>query len=159
MGRRSLEPRAVAMDVVGSAGEARARPHPLPILLQPRVAAGAWGARNKILRLLPKDMPGGRQVRNRAREPPIVSAIAVILSSCSHASDRDVLAYHACLARHPRDVVLCEGPRQAYEIDPSLLARPAAIRSAAPIGFDEGLAAAARPPRLVERPGCPDCFK
>jgi hypothetical protein len=59
---------------------------------------------------------------------PIVSALAVLLSGCGLAGNQDVRAYNACLSRHPQDVVVCEGPRQAYEIENfSLSARSAAI--------------------------------
>ena len=51
---------------------------------------------------------------NRLR---IVSALAVLLSGCSLAGNQDVRAYNTCLSRHPQDVVVCEGPRQAYEVD------------------------------------------
>jgi len=59
---------------------------------------------------------------------PIVPVFAVLLNGCRLATDRDVRAYDTCLARHPQEVVLCEGPRQAYEINPSTFeARFAAI--------------------------------
>jgi hypothetical protein len=70
---------------------------------------------------------------------PIVPALAVFMSGCSLAGNRDIHAYNACLARHPQDVVVCEGPRQAYEIDDSTFpTRSAAIRPllfTAPKGF------------------------
>jgi len=47
----------------------------------------------------------------------ILSAFPVLLSGCGLAADRDVRAYNTCLARHPQDTVVCEGPRQAYEVD------------------------------------------
>ena len=49
----------------------------------------------------------------------IVSAFLVVLSGCGLGEGRDVRAYNTCLARHPQDVVVCEGPRQAYEVDPT----------------------------------------
>jgi hypothetical protein len=51
----------------------------------------------------------------------IVSAFSLLLSGCSLAAGRDVRAYDTCLARHPQDAVVCEGPRQAYEVDNSIL--------------------------------------
>jgi len=73
--------------------------------------------------------------------------------------ERDVLAYNACVTRHPQDVVLCEGPRQAYVIDPSpLQARSAAITSQARYRVEEGLAGPVPAP-LVQTLGCTDCFK
>jgi hypothetical protein len=63
---------------------------------------------------------------------PMVPVLAALLSGCSLATDRDVRAYNVCLVRHPQDAVLCEGPRQAYEIDPSAFqTRSAAVRPAA----------------------------
>jgi hypothetical protein len=77
---------------------------------------------------------------------PIVSALAVLLSGCSLAGNRDVQAYNACLSRHPQDVVVCEGPRQAYEVDVSTFpARSAPIRPTAGYGYKEVLAVSAPP--------------
>jgi len=59
----------------------------------------------------------------------IVPTLAVLLSGCSLAAERDVRAYNACNSRHPQDMVVCEGPRQAYEVDlPTFQAKSAAIR-------------------------------
>jgi hypothetical protein len=72
---------------------------------------------------------------------PIVSALAVLLTGCGLAGNKDVRAYDACLSRHPQEVVVCEGPRQAYEIDDSTFsARSAAIRPTAGYSYEEGLA-------------------
>jgi hypothetical protein len=74
---------------------------------------------------------------------PIVSALAVLLTGCSLAGNQDVRAYNACLSRHPQDVVVCEGPRQAYEIDDfTFSARSAAIGDS----YEEGLAVPVSPP-------------
>ena len=51
----------------------------------------------------------------------IVSAFSVLLSGCGLAEGRDVRAYNTCVARQPQDAVVCEGPRQAYEVDNSVL--------------------------------------
>ena len=51
----------------------------------------------------------------------IVLAFSVVLSDCGLAAGRDVRAYNTCLTRHPQDAVVCEGPRQAYEVDNSVL--------------------------------------
>jgi hypothetical protein len=48
-----------------------------------------------------------------------VSGITIALTGCSFTASRDVLAYDTCVARHPQEQVLCEGPRQAYELDPT----------------------------------------
>jgi len=34
---------------------------------------------------------------------------------------RDVRAYDTCIARHPGETALCDGPRQAYEVDAATL--------------------------------------
>jgi hypothetical protein len=67
----------------------------------------------------------------------IAPTLAVLLGGCSLDASRDVHAYNTCLARHPQDVVVCEGPRQAYETDPSTFqARSAAIRPTAGYGYE-----------------------
>ena len=50
----------------------------------------------------------------------IVSALSILLSGCGLAAGRDLRAYNTCVARHPQDAVVCEGPRQAYESDSSV---------------------------------------
>ena len=93
---------------------------------------------------------------------PIVSVLAILLSGCSLATDRGVRAYNACLARHPQDVVLCEGPRQAYEIDSSTFqTRSAAIRPTARYGYEEALTIAAPPltPVTVRPASMPITFR
>jgi hypothetical protein len=47
----------------------------------------------------------------------ILSALAIVLTGCSLPAGRDVRAYDACVARHPHEAALCEGPRQAYQVD------------------------------------------
>jgi hypothetical protein len=49
----------------------------------------------------------------------IASAVAIVLAGCSLPAERNVRAYDACMSRHPQDAPLCEGPRQAYEVDTS----------------------------------------
>lgn len=51
----------------------------------------------------------------------ILSALSILLSGCGLAAGPDIRAYNTCLARHPQDAVVCEGPRQAYEVDNSVL--------------------------------------
>jgi hypothetical protein len=69
----------------------------------------------------------------------IASALSVIVSACSLPADRDIRAYNVCLARHPQDAAVCEGPRQAYEVGPfSVPARSAAGGPATAYGFEEG---------------------
>jgi hypothetical protein len=75
----------------------------------------------------------------------IVSAFLVILSGCGLDEGRDVRAYNACLFRHPQDVVVCEGPLQAYEVDPTIVrARSAGDSAAAAHGYEHGLTPASR---------------
>jgi hypothetical protein len=58
----------------------------------------------------------------------IPSTLAIVLTGCALSTGRDVLAYNACIARHPGETALCEGPRRAYEVDAGTLqARAAAI--------------------------------
>jgi len=40
---------------------------------------------------------------------------------CGVPASRDVRAFDACIARHPQEEAVCEGPRQAYELDPPAL--------------------------------------
>jgi hypothetical protein len=49
----------------------------------------------------------------------ILSIFPVHITVCGLAGDRDVRAYNGCLARHPQELVVCDGPRQAYEVDVS----------------------------------------
>ena len=51
----------------------------------------------------------------------ILSTLAVVLAGCSLSAGRDVRAYNLCRARHPHEAALCEGPRQAYEVDAATL--------------------------------------
>ena len=57
----------------------------------------------------------------------IVSLLSVLLSGCGFAAGRDVRAYNTCLFRHPQEAVVCEGPRQAYEVDDSVLQANSAV--------------------------------
>jgi hypothetical protein len=89
----------------------------------------------------------------------IVSAFLVILSGCSLAVDRDDLAYNTCVARHPQDTVICEGPRQAYEVDPYIVqARSATGRPTTGYGHGEGssVSARSRTPLSLHRSPMPD---
>jgi len=57
----------------------------------------------------------------RVKQLLILSTIAIVLTGCSLSAGRDVRAYNACVARHPHEAALCEGPRQAYEVDAATL--------------------------------------
>ena len=61
----------------------------------------------------------------------IISAFPVLLNGCGLAVDRDVRAYHTCLYRHPQDAVVCDGPRQAYEVDPFIVQARSPVRGPA----------------------------
>jgi len=50
----------------------------------------------------------------------IASALLLIVTACSTFPDRDARAYNACIVRHAEDPLVCEGPRQAYELEPSI---------------------------------------
>ena len=66
----------------------------------------------------------------------VVLALSVLLGGCGLAVGQDVRAYNTCLSRHPDDTVVCEGPRQAYELDPSVVQpRSVASRPAAGHGY------------------------
>jgi len=51
----------------------------------------------------------------------IVLALPVLLADCGLGAGLDVRAYDTCLSRHPQDAVVCEGPRRAYELEPSIV--------------------------------------
>jgi hypothetical protein len=48
-----------------------------------------------------------------------VMAFLVLLSGCGLGAGPDVRVYKTCLSGHSQDAVVCEGPRQAYELEPS----------------------------------------
>jgi hypothetical protein len=58
----------------------------------------------------------------------VVLALSVLLGGCGLTMRQDVRAYNTCLTRHPDDTMLCEGPRQAYELDPSVV-QPRSVAS------------------------------
>ena len=69
----------------------------------------------------------------------IASALSLIVSACSLSVDRETRAYYVCLARHPQEAALCEGPRQAYDVDASdIPARATAVGPATGYDFEEG---------------------
>ena len=78
-------------------------------------------------------LPGGRVAVERLL---VVLALLVVLGGCSLAVGQDVRAYNTCLSRHPDDTMVCEGPRQAYELEPSVVQpRSVASRPAAGYGY------------------------
>ena len=60
----------------------------------------------------------------------------VLKRGCSLAVGQDVRTYDTCLSRHPDDTTVCEGPRQADELEPSVVQpRSVASRPAAGYGY------------------------
>ena len=85
----------------------------------------------------------------------IVPALAIVLAGCGLPADRDVRAYDACMSRHPQEAPLCEGPRQAYEVDTSTFqAKATAISPPASSSYEERSAASR--PALTPVPLRPD---
>jgi hypothetical protein len=68
----------------------------------------------------------------KAKQLLTVSLLTIALIGCSSPASRDVLAYDACITRHPQEVALCEGPRQAYQIDPAAF-QSRAVAAASPL--------------------------
>jgi hypothetical protein len=62
----------------------------------------------------------------RVKHLVTLSMLAIVLTGCSLPAGRDVRAYNACVVRHPDETALCEGPRQAYEVDAVTLQATAA---------------------------------
>jgi hypothetical protein len=72
----------------------------------------------------------------------IASTFAVVLTGCGLPAGRDVRAYDVCISRHPQEAALCEGPRQAYEVDTSTYqAKATAISPPASSSYAERSAA------------------
>jgi len=66
--------------------------------------------------------------REKLKQLFILSLLAIALTGCGLATSRDVRAYNTCAGRHPQELAVCEGPRRAYELNPTALeARAAAI--------------------------------
>jgi hypothetical protein len=80
-------------------------------------------------------MSRGSQIKEeQVQQLLITSAVLVIVSACSLPADRGTRAYNVCLARHPQEAAVCEGPRQAYEVDATdIPARAIASRHAASV--------------------------
>jgi hypothetical protein len=78
-------------------------------------------------------LPGARVAIERLF---VVLALSVFLGGCSLAVGQDVRAYNTCLSRHADDTMVCEGPRQAYELEPAVVQpRSVASRPAAGYGY------------------------
>ena len=67
-----------------------------------------------------------------------VSVLTITVVGCGSPAGRDVLTYDACVTRHPQEVALCEGPRQAYELNPTAIqTRAASVSSLADSSYQE----------------------
>jgi hypothetical protein len=78
----------------------------------------------------------------------IASALAIVVTGCGLPAGRDVRAYDVCLSRHPQEAALCEGPRQAYDVDTSTYqAKATAISPPASSSYEAR--SAASPPALT----------
>jgi hypothetical protein len=77
---------------------------------------------------------GGKTNVRQAKHVLIALTVAILLTGCGLPAERNVRAYDACMSRHPQDAPLCEGPREAYEVDTSIYqARATALTS--PVGW------------------------
>ena len=76
-------------------------------------------------------MPVGTRVAS-LRQLLSISVLAIVVTGCSSPVSLDVLAYDTCITRHPQEVALCEGPRQAYELEPIAFQATAAGINPAP---------------------------
>jgi hypothetical protein len=86
----------------------------------------------------------------QAKQLLIASAIAIALAGCALPAGRDVRAYDTCMSRHSLETALCEGPRQAYEVDtPTFQARAAAYSMPAGSSYEERPAAGRPAPTPV----------
>ena len=81
----------------------------------------------------------------RAKHLVVASALAVVVTGCGLPADRAVRAYNGCMSRHPQEAALCEGPRQAYEVDTSTYRATAAAISPQAGNSSEERSAAAHP--------------
>ena len=75
------------------------------------------------------NLTAGNSRVERAKHLVVVSALAILVTGCGLPAGRDVRAYDACMSRHPQEAALCEGPRQAYEVDTSTYQATAAAIS------------------------------
>jgi hypothetical protein len=81
----------------------------------------------------------------RVKHLVVASSLAVVMTGCGLPADRAVRAYNGCMSRHPQGAALCEGPRQAYEVDTSTFRATAAAISPQAGNSSEERSAAAHP--------------
>jgi hypothetical protein len=79
----------------------------------------------------------------------IVSVFPVLVSGCGLGEGLNVRAYNNCLARHPEDAVVCEGPRQAYEVEPTVVQARSIGGGAAGPGYEVAVGSLSPPPAPV----------
>ena len=85
----------------------------------------------------------------------IASALSLLASACSLPADRETRAYNVCLARHAQETAICEGLRQAYEVEASdIPAKAIANRRAA--GYTREVGSAGAGPVLRPVPPGPN---
>jgi hypothetical protein len=92
----------------------------------------------------------GKSGANQVKHLLIVSALTIVLTGCGLPAGRDVRAYETCMSRHPQETALCEGPRQAYDVDTSTFQAKATAVSPPASGSYE--ARSASPPALAPVP-------
>jgi hypothetical protein len=85
----------------------------------------------------------GHSAGEKLKQLFVLSVLTIALTGCGLPASLDVRAYDACIARHSQETAVCEGPRQAYELDPTAVqARAAAISPSAVSSYEEPSAAA-----------------
>jgi hypothetical protein len=70
----------------------------------------------------------------------------VLVSGCGLGEGLNVRAHNNCLARHAEDAVVCEGPLQAYEVDPTIVQARSVGGAAAGYGYEEDVRSFSLPP-------------
>jgi hypothetical protein len=74
----------------------------------------------------------GKLGREKLKQLLILSLLAIAVTGCGLSTSLEVRAYNTCAGRHPQELAVCEGPRQAYELNPTAFeAKAAAISSPA----------------------------
>jgi hypothetical protein len=85
----------------------------------------------------------GKLAGEKLKQLLVLSVLTIALTGCGLPASPDVRAYDACIARHAQEVAVCEGPRQAYQLDPTAVqARAPAISPSAGSSYEEPSAAA-----------------
>jgi hypothetical protein len=79
----------------------------------------------------------GELGREKLKQLLTLLLLAIALTGCGLPTGRDVRAYNTCAGRHPQELAVCEGPRQAYELYPTAEARAGAISPPAGNSYEE----------------------